>query len=214
VEHLTSLVIVLFILGLIFYFSHKGRLQRQEQARALRVQQEQFAHDAIEKLEAAGGDLTKLPDLSREVTSLILHPGERCFAICRGAQRVVEAHQTKYVGGSQGVSFRIAKGVRYHVGGFSGHPVTTAYEKVQDVGDLYVTTERVVFAGSREVTSVAGKKVADVRIDGDHIWVMAENRKTPLGLKLAPAVAPVMAYAARLLAESSQNAPGPAGSAQ
>jgi hypothetical protein len=80
--------------------------------------------------------------------------------------------------------------------------VTTAYEKVNDTGDLCVTTERVVFAGSREVTSIKGSKVADVRIEGDHIWVLADNRKTPLGLKLTPAVAPVMAYAIRLLAES------------
>ena len=106
------------------------------------------------------------------------------------------------------MSFRITKGVRYHVGGFTGRPVTTTYEKVQDTGDLYITTERVAFAGSREVTSIAGEKVADVRIEGDHIWVIAENRKTPLGLKLTPALAPVMAYAARMLAEKSQNAPG------
>jgi hypothetical protein len=55
------------------------------------------------------------------VQGLILRSGERCFALCRGAQHVVEAHHTKYVGGSHGVSFRISKGVRYHVGAFSGH---------------------------------------------------------------------------------------------
>jgi hypothetical protein len=32
--------------------------------------------------------------------------------------------------------------------------------------------------------------------------VLAENRKTPLALKLTPMFAPVMAYAIRLLAES------------
>jgi hypothetical protein len=31
--------------------------------------------------------------------------------------------------------------------------VTTTFEKVQDVGNLYITSERVAFAGSREVTS-------------------------------------------------------------
>jgi hypothetical protein len=108
------------------------------------------------------------------------------------------------VGGSQGVSFRIAKRVRYHVGGFAGRRVTATYEKVHDVGNLYVTTERVVFAGNREVTSIAGKKIADVRIEGDHIWVLAENRKTPQGLRLRPPLAPVMAYATRLLAQNLQ----------
>jgi|SRR5579863_2060709 len=203
---LIPVVLLLGILGIVIYFSRQGRLARQKEAQALLAQQQQFAQEGIAKLEAADGDLTKLPDLTNEVTGLILHSGERCFAICRGAQHVAEAHRTKFVGGSQGVSFRITKGVRYHVGGFSGQPVTTAYEKVQDTGDLYITTERVAFAGSREVTSIAGQKIADVRIEGDHVWVMAENRKTPLGLKLTPALAPVMAYAARLLAEDSQNA--------
>jgi hypothetical protein len=46
--------------------------------------------------------------------------------------------------------------------------------------------------------------VADVRIESDHVRVLAENRKTPLGLKLTIPLAPVMAYAVRLLTETSQ----------
>ncbi len=199
-----SIWIALLIIAAAFVvLVYRNQAEKERQRQALLAQQREYAQSAIEKLEAAGGDLSKLSDLNGEVRGLILHPGEKCFAICRGAQHVVEAHRTKYVGGSQGISFRIAKGVRYHAGGFSGHPVTTYYEKVNDTGDLYVTTERVVFSGSREVTSINGSKVADVRIERDHIWVLAENRKTPLGLKLTPTVAPVMAYATRLLAESS-----------
>jgi hypothetical protein len=76
---------------------------------------------------------------------------------------------------------------------------------VQDTGHFYVTTHRVVFTGAREVTSIVGNKVADVRIEGDHIWILAENRKTPLGFKVTVPVAPVLAYATRLLAENSQS---------
>ncbi|HEY6290856.1 MAG TPA: hypothetical protein VI455_04740 [Terriglobia bacterium] len=198
-----SLLVVAAIVAWAFLANKRSQV-RAEQVRVRQIEESKQIEAAIARLEAAEGDLTKLPDMSEQVEGLILHPGERCFAICQGAQHVVAAHRTKYVGGSQGVSFRIAKGVRYHVGGFSGRPVTTTYEKVQDVGNLYVTTERVVFAGSREVTSIAGNKVADVRIEDDHIWVMAENRKTPLGLKLTSGVAPVMAYATRLLAQNLQ----------
>lgn len=196
-------ILLLVIAGVFVVLVYRIQAAKERQRNDMLEQQRQEAQSRIEQLEAAGGDLSKLPDLSDQVNGLILHPGERCFAICRGAQHVVEGHRTKYVGGSQGVSFRIAKGVRYHVGGFSGRPVTTTYEKVNDAGDLCVTTERVVFAGSREVTTIKGSKVADVRIEGDHVWVLAENRKTPLGLRLTPAAAPVMAYAIRLLAESS-----------
>jgi hypothetical protein len=121
-------------------------------------------------------------------------------------QHVVEGHRTKYVGVSQGVSFRIAKGVRYHVGGFSGEPVTTTFENVNDTGAVYVTTRRIDFAGSREVTSIAANLVADVRVEGDHLWVLAENRKTPLAIRFPsrPDLATVIAYATRLLADSCQ----------
>jgi len=203
----SGLVILAVLIGIFVFFivlGYRAKVKAQQEKQAMLAKQMEEAQQAIERMEATNGDLSKLPDLTEQVQGLILHADERCFAMCRGAQHVVEAHRTKYVGGSQGVSFRIAKGVRYHIGGFSGHPVTTDYEKVQDTGDLYVTTQRVVFAGGREVTSIIAKKVADIRIDGDHIWVLAENRKTPLGLKLTAPVAPVIAYAIRLLAENSQ----------
>lgn len=203
-DSLAWILPIAIIVGVIVFVAAKARSARQRQIRAQAAKDQQWAQATIENLEAAGHDTSKLPDLSDKVTNLILHSGERCFAIGQEAQHVVAGHRTTYVGGSQGVSFRIAKGVRYHVGGFAGRRVTTTYEKVHDVGNLYVTTERVVFAGSREVTSIAGKKIADVRIEGDHIWVLAENRKTPLGLRLKPALALVMAYATRLLAQNLQ----------
>jgi hypothetical protein len=197
------LVVVVALMGLVVRMSIKNAKKRQ----AVLAEQRQWAQAAIEQLETAEGDPSKLPDLREQVRGLVLHGGERCFAACKGVQHLVEGRRTRYVGGSQGVSIRIAKGVRYHVGGFSGRPVTTTFEKVNDVGDVYVTTERIVFAGGREVTSVAGKKVADVRVEGDHIWVIVENRKTPLAIRFpsAPAVAPVIAYATRLLADACQH---------
>lgn len=200
---LASFVVLVLIGIAAAVLIYRAQQSRQREQQALLARQLEDAQSAIERMEAADGDLEKLPDLTGQVQGLILHSGERCFALCRGAQHVVEAHKTTYVGGSQGVSFRIAKGVRYHVGGFASRPVRTDYEKVQDAGDLVVTNQRVVFAGAREVTSVPGKKIADVRIDGDRVWILVENRKTPLGLKLTLPLAPVMAYAIRLLAESA-----------
>jgi hypothetical protein len=201
--------LMLAAVAAVFYYARQNAKKRAiEVAAAQRQQIEESnrAQQALAEIEACGGDINKLPDLTSQVTGLILKPGERCFAIVRGARHVAEGHRTKYVGRSQGISVRITKGVRYHVGGYAGRPITTTFEAVKDTGDLYVTTQRVVFSGSKEVTSVMGGKIADVRIDGDHIWLIAENRKTPLGLKLSPATAPVIAYASRMLAESSQRA--------
>jgi hypothetical protein len=60
-----------------------------------------------------------------------------------------------------------------------------------------------VFIGTREVISIVGERLADIRIDGDHLWIL-EDRKAPLGLKVTAPTAHVLAYATRLLAETSQ----------
>jgi hypothetical protein len=126
------------------------------------------------------------------------------FAICRGVKHIIEAHKTKYVGGSHGVSFKVAKNVRYRVGAYRGHRVTTYYEKEADTGNLYITSKRVLFAGSKEITSVTAGKIADIRMEGDHLWILVENRKTPVILQLTVPMVEVMGYAIRMLAESTQ----------
>ena len=157
---------------------------------------------AIERMEAADGDISKLPALN--VKGLVLRAGEHCFAVYRRVQHVVQAHRHSRFGNSRGVSFRIPKGIRYRVGSYDWTPVMAEYEKVQDRGSLYVTTHRVVFVGTREVISVVGERVADIRIDGDHLWILEEDRKAPLGLKVTVPAAHALAYATRLLAETSQ----------
>jgi hypothetical protein len=52
-----------------------------------------------------------------------------------------------YVGGSQGVSFRIAKGVYYRTSAFKGHPVTETQTVCVDTGVLGVTTKHLYFTG-------------------------------------------------------------------
>jgi hypothetical protein len=160
---------------------------------------------AIERMEAADGDISKLPGLKDQVKGLVLSPGEHCFAAHRKVQRVVQRHRNNHFANSHGVSFLIAKGIRYRVASYDWTPVRAGYEKVQDRGSLYVTTHRVVFTGTHEVISIVGKEVADIKIDGDHLWILAENRKAPLGLKVTVPAAHVLAYATRLLAESSQS---------
>jgi hypothetical protein len=52
-----------------------------------------------------------------------------------------------YVGGYQGVSVRIARGLYYRVGGFRGDPVETAEAVHADTGILGVTQKHLYFAG-------------------------------------------------------------------
>lgn len=172
------------------YFSPAAR-----QARAQRAAQQQQAEIARQKAEEifrahaqelfelfVSGDDRPLPNLTGEVQGVILRGDETCYALSRNAQHIVSKTKTHYVGGSQGVSIRIAKGVRYHVRGFRGRPVTEEFEAVADFGSVYVTNKRFIFAGTKEVKTVPTTKIADVHLDGARVIVIAENKANPLVL--------------------------------
>jgi hypothetical protein len=53
----------------------------------------------------------------------------------------------QYIGGYQGVGFRIAKGVYYRIGGFRGYPVETTERVYVDTGHLAVTNKHIYFGG-------------------------------------------------------------------
>ena len=170
-------------------------------ARAEREQEQALQMAAI--IEAAGGDITKLPDLTEQVKNLVLRNGEHCYAICQGAQRIGEHHRTRYVGASAGVSIPVYKGIRVRTGRFAGQPVTTQFESVDDVGDLYITNMRVAFCGAREMVAIDGPKIGQVRVEADRLSVMATNRKTPLDLKLTTLYAPFVESVIRMLPSAS-----------
>jgi len=67
------------------------------------------------------------------------------------AKLVEEKTRTRYVGGSRGVSFRIAKGVYYRVGGFRGERIKETFKEITDEGTLYVTNKRVLFVGTKKM---------------------------------------------------------------
>ncbi|AMW32754.1 hypothetical protein SAMN04488510_10246 [Fervidobacterium changbaicum] len=54
----------------------------------------------------------------------------------------------EYVGASQGVSIRIARGVYYRVGGFKGYPIEKVEKVHVDTGMLAITTKHIYFHGS------------------------------------------------------------------
>lgn len=204
------LLIVAIILAL--YFSPGAR-----RARAQRVLQRKQAEEARRQAEEAlrmraqelydlfvSGDERPLPNLTQDVEGVILRGDETCYALSRNAQHIVSRTKTRYVGGSQGVSIRIVKGVRYHVGGFRGRPVTEEFEVVADEGAVYVTNKRFIFAGSKEVSTVAAAKIADVHLDGARVIVIVENRATPLIVGITqPYWAPVIAASTQRAAQEA-----------
>ncbi len=65
-----------------------------------------------------------------------------------GCELLRRKKRTHYVGGSQGLSIRIAKGLYYRTGSFKGEKVQTSETVHVDTGLLGITNKHLYFAGS------------------------------------------------------------------
>ena len=98
---------------------------------------------------------------------VVLKHDEHLFYVLEGAQLIEPKRPPgHWVGGYSGFSFRIAKGVRYHVGGTRGH-----YQQGEerpapiDMGTVTITDKRVVFQGTRQVREWAFSRLIGYQND-------------------------------------------------
>ena len=102
------------------------------------------------------------------------------------ASLLKEVAMREFRGASQGVSFQVAKGVRYRVGGMRGHMVTVGTEmKVQDTGTLAVSSQRIAYLGSAKSSEILYTKLMGMNVFSDGLRLQASNRQTPLIFRLA-----------------------------
>jgi hypothetical protein len=84
----------------------------------------------------------------------------------------------EFRGGSAGVSFPVAKGLRFRTGSFRGRSIVVGTElQVADSGPLAVTSSRVVFLGQRKTIEVPYSKLVGVEGFEDGIRFSASNRQ-------------------------------------
>lgn len=80
--------------------------------------------------------------------------------------RNITLHQQKvkkeYVGRSQGMSFRIMKGVYYRTGGFKGHPVETTIMQKMGIGSACFTDKNIYFSSPEKSMKIPYKKILSV----------------------------------------------------
>lgn len=89
-------------------------------------------------------------------------------------ERVVSKH---YVGGSNGVSFRIAKGVSYRIGASRGHIVTDKAIVPISTGRLIFTNKRILFAGDRKSFALSLNKILNIDFFSDGLQLHATTGK-------------------------------------
>lgn len=110
------------------------------------------------------------------------------------AQILKEVAIRQFQGGSQGVSFRVTKGVRYRVGNFKGQSVVVGRElQVQDVGTLSVSSARVVFLGAQKTMEFLYTKLVGIEPFDDGVRLQVSNRQNATLLKVSPGYGHVVA---------------------
>lgn len=110
------------------------------------------------------------------------------------AQLIKEVSVREYQGGYAGVSFRVAKGVRFHTGGVRGKSVVVGTKmEAADQGILTVTSQRAVFVGQRKSIELPYSKLLNLNVFEDGVQFHLSGRANPPLLKLEKGMGSVVA---------------------
>jgi hypothetical protein len=150
-----------------------GLLQRHEAKKAERAEHAAAlkASQALAAWQQADAGIRELLDEARtdhgavDGGPLVLKTDERAFQVVEGAA-LIEPRRLPghWEGRSQGVSFRVAKGVRYRVGANKGHYVQGDEVPTPiDTGTVTITNQRVVFQGAKATREWAFSKLLGVQ---------------------------------------------------
>lgn len=88
--------------------------------------------------------------------------------------------QREYVGGSQGMSFRVMKGVYYRVGAFKGHSVDHQERVLVAIGILAITNKHIYFYSERKSFKIPYTKIVSFEPMNDGIGIMKDSANAKL----------------------------------
>lgn len=130
--------------------------------------------------------------------------GESLFGVFNGCKLIeVKRGAGTYHGGSSGFSFRVSRGIRYHVGGSRGTFVQGSEElRITDEGQAVVSNKRVVFQGGLNSREWAFGKLIGLQHDPSRpiTLIHVSNRQKVSGIAYPPEQAPQVRYAFELAA--------------
>lgn len=135
--------------------------------------------DLLSRIMVARINDGRLPEVAMGDVRLPVKPGE-VVHLSTPAQLNKWVAVREYQGAYSGVSFRLAKGVRYHTGGSRGRSVVVGQElKPEDAGQLTITSRRAVFSGAKKSLQFEYPKLLDLEVFTDGIKLAVSNRQAP-----------------------------------
>lgn len=103
-----------------------------------------------------------------------LQKGESIIWAFRNVEMLEDKTRREYVGRSQGMSFRVMKGVYYRIGGFKGTPIDKTERVSVDRGMLVVTDRNIYFAGPQKSMRIPFEKVVAFHPYDNGVGVMKD----------------------------------------
>ena len=125
-------------------------------------------------------------DLDGDTGRFMLTSGERIYGMFQGASLIEpRSGGGEWKGRSQGISVPLAYGIRYRIGASKGHYVKNPdVPTAIDTGDVMVTNQRVVFAGSKQTREWSWSKCVSIDHRSDAPWtaIGVSNRQKISGV--------------------------------
>jgi len=103
-----------------------------------------------------------------------LQKTEKVIWVFQDVDYYEQKKRTQYVGGSQGVSIRIAKGLYYRTGAFKGERVETHETIHADTGLLGVTNKHIYFSGGAKSFRIRHDKIVSFEPFSDGIGLQRD----------------------------------------
>jgi hypothetical protein len=106
--------------------------------------------------------------------SINLQKDERLVWVFQRCDYLEDKTRRQYVGGSQGISFRIAKGVYYRVGAFKGQAIDRTERVHVDTGLVAATNKNIYFVGQAKSLRIPYTKVVSFQPFSDGIGLIRD----------------------------------------
>ncbi len=129
----------------------------------------------IKLIRLKDGDISVLSEITN--APILLNRDEKCYLMLTGIELYEDRAVRDTVGGYDGFSFRVARGVSYRIGGFSSRGESHMEKRLIDKGIFYVTNKRYIFDGSAKNIEGELKKVISVEAYSDGIKISRANKR-------------------------------------
>lgn len=106
--------------------------------------------------------------------SVVLKKGEECYLVFSAKLLEQKVVSKGYKHGGHGVSFRVAKGIRYSVGSGRSIPVKETIT-IKHQGELYLTNSRIIFSADKHSFNISFNKLLSFDVYCEGISFIIDN---------------------------------------